>query len=268
MALISTYLITFNEEDKIENAIRSVQWSDEVLVIDSFSTDKTVSIAQSLGAKVVQVEFKGFGDLRNQALSHCQHDWVFSLDSDEICTPEVAQEIRQKIDNPSHDVFYVPRRNFFLGHEVKHSGWYPNYRQPQLFHKHCFKYDNLPVHEGFELIGNAKVGHLQQAIWQFPFKNLAESIVKMNRYSTLGAVKKRQQNSSFAKALGHAIWAFLKHYVFKLGILDGWQGFFIAFSYFEVTLYRYAKAVELNEGEAWSKEWKKKIASSIAQKKV
>ena len=265
MALISTYLITFNEEDKIENAIRSVQWSDEVLVIDSFSTDKTVSIAQSLGAKVVQLEFKGFGDLRNQALSLCQHDWVFSLDSDEICTPQVAQEIRQKVAAQDCDVFYVPRRNFFLGREVKHSGWYPNYRQPQLFNKQSFRYDNLPVHEGFELIGNAKVGYLQEAIWQFPFKNLAESIVKMNRYSTLGAVKKRQENSSFAKALGHAMWAFLKHYVFKLGVLDGWQGFFIAFSYFEVTLYRYAKAVELHQSDSWSIEWRKKIAASISK---
>ena len=87
----------------------------------------------------------------------------------------------------------------------------------------------------------------------------------MNRYSTLGAVKKRQQNSSFAKALGHAIWAFLKHYIFKLGVLDGWQGFFIAFSYFEVTLYRYAKAVELNESDDWSKEWIRKISSSVGR---
>jgi glycosyltransferase involved in cell wall biosynthesis len=265
MALISTYIICFNEEDKIENAIRSVQWSDEVLVIDSFSTDQTVSIAQSLGAKVVQVEFKGFGDLRNQALIHCQHDWVFSLDSDEICTPEVAQEIRQKINDHRHDVYYVPRRNFFLGREIKHSGWYPNYRQPQLFNKHCFKYDDSPVHEGFELSEGAKLGYLQAAIWQFPFKNLAESIAKMNRYSSLGALKKRQENSNYAKALGHAVWAFLKHYVFKLGVLDGWQGFFIAFSYFEVTLYRYAKAVELDKSDQWYQEWIRQISPSLSK---
>jgi glycosyltransferase involved in cell wall biosynthesis len=264
MNRISTYILTFNEEDKIANAILSVKWSDEILVIDSHSTDNTAKIAQSLGAKVIQVDFTGFGDLRNRALEICQHDWVFSLDSDEVCTTEAAIEIKSIINNDTFDVLFVPRRNFFLGNEVKHSGWYPNYRQPQLFRKSFLRYDDSPVHEGYILKVDSRIGYLRNAIWQYPFKNLSESILKMNRYSNLGAKKKRQANSTFGKALTHATWAFIKHYVLKLGFLDGWQGFFIAFSYFEVTLYRYAKAVEMKSEDEWRSKWRSIVSKNVS----
>ena len=256
MPRISAYIIAYNEAAKVADAIRSVQWADEVVVADSHSTDETAGIAQALGARVVQIPFQGFGALRNAAVAACTHDWVFSLDSDERCTPEVGQEVRTLAQRAEHGVFFVPRRNFFLGREIRHSGWYPNYRQPQLFRKDAMRYEMSPVHEGFELSPGVTAGYLSHAIWQLPFRDLAESISKMNRYSSLGATKRRQTGSSWGKALVHGGWAFWKHYLFKRGFLDGWAGFIIALSYFEVTFYRYAKAVELELEARWAADWK------------
>ena len=266
MNKISAYVIAYNEEAKIADAIRSIQWADEIVLIDSHSKDQTAQIAESMGAKVVQVEFQGFGKLRTQAVKACEHEWIFSLDSDERCTQEVAEEVKAIVEDDKFDVCFVPRRNFYLGREIRHSGWYPNYRQPQLFKKAHLTYDESPVHEKYEIKIGARTGYLKNAIWQLPFNNIAASISKMNRYSSLGASKPRQKGSSFAKALGHGMWAFIRHYIFKLGILDGWAGFLIAFSYFEVTFYRYAKAVELEHQPTWEKDWKEIQAKNPSKK--
>jgi glycosyltransferase involved in cell wall biosynthesis len=252
MSKISVYIIAYNEAEKVAATIESAQWADEVVLVDSYSTDGTQEIATRLGARVVQVEFKGFGDLRNQAIAACTHEWIFSLDADERCTPEVEKEIRATIDSPeAADAYWMPRRNFFMGRWIKHSGWYPNYRQPQLFRKGCMSYDNKPVHEGFVLSSTKPVGTLTHAIWQFPFKNMAEMMHKANRYSTLGAEKIRDKNITMASALAHGIWSFVKHYIFKRGFLDGWPGFMIALGNFEGTFYRYVKALEQQRWDTW-----------------
>ena len=252
MSKISVYIIAYNEAEKVTAAIESVQWADEIVLVDSWSTDGTPEIAAKLGARVVQVEFKGFGDLRNQAIAACTHEWIFSLDSDERCTPDVAQEVRAIANTPqSLDVYRVPRRNYFMGRWIKHSGWYPNFRQPQLFRNGCMSYDLKPVHEGYVLHTDKPIGRLKHAIWQFPFKNMAEVMHKANRYSTLGAEKIKHKKISMGTALAHAIWAFVKHYVFKLGLLDGWPGFVIALGSFEGTFYRYVKALEIQKGAQW-----------------
>jgi len=252
MSKISVYIIAFNEAEKVAVAIEGVKWADEIVLVDSWSTDGTPEIATKLGARVVQVDFKGFGDLRNQAIAACTHEWIFSLDADERCTPEVAQEVRAIANNPqSLDVYRVPRRNYFMGRWIKHSGWYPNFRQPQLFRKGCMSYDLKPVHEGYVLHSDKPIGRLEHAIWQFPFKNMAEVMHKANRYSTLGAEKIKHKKISMGTALAHATWAFVKHYVFKLGVLDGWAGFVIALGSFEGTFYRYVKALEIRKGSDW-----------------
>jgi glycosyltransferase involved in cell wall biosynthesis len=252
MSRISTYIIAFNEAEKLAATVESVRWSDEIIVIDSWSTDGTAELATSLGARVVQVEFKGFGDLRNQALKACSHEWIFSLDADERCTPEVAKEISELTSrSDSVDVYRVPRRNFFMGQWIKHSGWYPNYRQPQLFRMGTMHYEEKAVHEGYVLNTAKPVGHLKNAIWQFPFKNMGEVMHKANRYSTLGAQRISERKISMFTALGHAIWTFVKHYVFKLGFLDGWPGLVIAMASFEGTFYRYVKALEIQNGDSW-----------------
>jgi len=243
---ISAYVIAFNEAEKIADCIKTLQWADEIILIDSYSTDGTSEIAEKHGAKVFHVEFKGYGDLRNKAIGFCSNDWIFSLDSDERCTKDVRDEIISLIKKDDKDIYYVPRRNFFMGRWIKHSGWYPNYRQPQLFRKGKMVYDMKPVHEGFISQSKKPIGELENSIWQFPFKNLSEVIHKANRYSSLGVEKlnKRKIKGSIFIALIHGFWAFIKHYIFKLGFLDGGPGFVIAFGNFEGTFYRYAKLYE------------------------
>jgi len=250
MAEISVYIITYNEADKIADAVKSVLWADEVIVADSHSSDQTAEIAASLGARVVQLDFEGFGKLRNDAIAACTHEWIFSVDADERCTPQAAEEIRRIItDQTSADAWYVPRKNWFMGRWIKHSGWYPDYRQPQLFRKGAVVYADLDeVHEGYEIKGDT--GYLKQAIWQIPFKNLAQVVAKSNRYSTLGAKKLARNNrrASMMLALLHALGAFTRIYILKLGFLDGWAGFVLALGNFEGTFYRYAKLVEQQKG--------------------
>ena len=260
MSKISVYIIAYNESEKIRDAINSVLWADEIIVADSYSQDNTASIANELGASVIQIPFQGFGDLRNKAMAVCTHDWIFSLDSDERCTPGARDEILATIDDPQAvDAYYIPRRNYFMGRWIKHSGFFPDYRQPQLFRKGSLKFKNDPVHEEYSVISDKKDGYLKQAIWQFPYKNLEEVVHKANKYSTLGAEKlsnKGRRGTMFA-ALSRGAWAFFHMYFLKLGILDGWPGFIIATGNFEGTFYKYAKLYELQEG------WKPPVSPSL-----
>ena len=241
---ISAYIIAFNELEKITAAINSVKWADEIIVADSGSTDGMIEEAEELGANVIQVPFEGFGKLRNSAIDKCTGDWVFSLDADERCTEAVRDEILSITQSPdSLDIYKVPRRNFFMGRWIKHSGWYPNFRQPQLFRNGSMSYTLEPVHEGCISHSPKPLGVLKNAIWQVPFTNLEQIIHKANRYSTLGVekLKEREIKPSMPKALYKGAWSFIKHYIFKLGFLDGWPGFIIAFGNFEGTFYKYAK---------------------------
>jgi glycosyltransferase involved in cell wall biosynthesis len=246
MPTISAYIIAYNEAAKIKAAVESVLWADEIVVADSNSTDGTAEIATSLGARVVQIPFQGFGELRNRAIEACRCDWIFSLDSDERCTRELRDEILGLIAGaaPAHDVYRVPRRNYMMGRWIRGSGWYPNFRQPQLFRKGAMRYKPDPVHEGYDVLSDKPIGTLRNAVWQIPFRNLEEVIRKIDRYSTLGTQRLAHKRVSMAGAVGHASWAFLKHYFVKRGFIDGWAGFVIAFGNFEGTFYRYAKRYE------------------------
>jgi len=250
--VISVYIIAYNEAEKIKDCINSVLWADEIIVADSNSTDGTSEIAEELGAKVIHIPFKGYGLLRNQAISHCNGDWIFSLDSDERCTIKVRDEIIKIINKESLDIYRVPRKNFFMGQWIKYSGWYPNFRQPQLFKNGKMSYTLDPVHEGYISHSNKKIGSLKNYIWQFPFKNIEEIINKTNRYSSLGVLKleKKGVTGGILKAFLHGFWSFIKHYIFKLGFLDGGPGFVIAFGNFEGTFYRYIKLTEAQKNWA------------------
>jgi len=243
---LSVYILAHNEQDKIGECIKTVLWADEIIVADSFSTDKTADIAKSYGAKVINIDFKGFGDLRNQAIANCSGEWILSIDSDERCTVEVMEEIIRVIDKDTHDIYRIPRKNYFMGKWIHFSGWYPNFRQPQLFKKGYMIYDNKPVHEGFISKSAKKIGVLENFIWQFPFKDTTELIHKANKYSSLGVSKlaKRNKRGSVLLAFMHGLWSFTKHYILKLGFLDGGPGFVIAFGNFEGTFYRYIKLYE------------------------
>jgi glycosyltransferase involved in cell wall biosynthesis len=251
-AKLSVYIIAYNEADKIKEAIKTVLWADEIIVADSYSTDNTAKIATELGAKVVQIPFNGFGNLRNEALQACSYEWIFSLDSDERCTAEAKQEILEIINKQdSADAYLMPRKNLFLGRWIKHIWRYPDYRQPQLFRKGKMEYLPDQVHEGFKMLSSVPVAHLKNPIWQIPYRNIEEMVRKANRYSSLAAEKLAAKGvkPGIAKAFGHAFWNFFRHYIVKAGFLDGWPGFLIALSHFDGTLYRYAKLIELTKAE-------------------
>jgi glycosyltransferase involved in cell wall biosynthesis len=251
MSGISVYIIAYNESEKISAAINSVLWADEIVVADSFSEDGTAEIAAGLGAKVVQIKFQGFGDLRNRAMAACSHPWIFSLDADERCTPEARDEILATIADPlAVDAYYIPRRNYFMGRWIRYSGFYPDYRQPQLFRKGALTFKDDPVHEEYTIVSARPAGYLRQPIWQFPFKNLGEVEHKANKYSTLGAEKlsRKGRKGTMAKALLRGLWSFFHMYILKKGVLDGWPGFVIALGNFEGTFFKYAKLHELQAG--------------------
>src|SRR6202046_4186253 len=162
MQKISAFILAYNEAEKIKAAVETVLWADEIVVVDSNSTDGTQQIAESLGARVVQVPFNGFGDLRNRAVAACSHDWLFSLDSDERCTEAVRDEILTLLSGtPPHDVYRVPRRNYMMGRRIRGSGWDPNFRQPQLFRKGAMRYTLEPVREGYEVLSGKSVGTMR-----------------------------------------------------------------------------------------------------------
>jgi glycosyltransferase involved in cell wall biosynthesis len=242
---VAAYIIAFNEAEKIASAIKSVLWADEVLLVDSHSTDGTTEIGESFGIRVIHVPFKGYGHLRNEALSHINHEWVFSLDADERCSLALSEEIRSIISGAiSSDAFFVPRKNYFMGRWIRHSGWYPNYRQPQLFRLGKMEYDLSPVHEGYVLKTDRAPGYLKNHVYQIPFKDAGEILRKADKYSTLGAKKLEGRRLSVSIAVIHASWAFVKHYIFKRGFLDGAPGLIIAIGNFEGTFYRYVKALD------------------------
>lgn len=252
MSGLSVYIIAFNEEDKIEDAVKSVLWADEVVVIDSYSNDRTVERAEKLGARVEQVFFKGFGDLRNRAIAACGNDWIFSLDADERCTTKAKEEIESIIRFESAlDLYHVPRKNLFMGKHIRHSGYYPDYRQPQLFRKGAMTFEDDQVHERYVMHTDKPVGYMKEPIWQIPFKDLEQILHKANRYSSLGALKLETAGKQVGMmtAFGHGVWAFIVHYFLKLGFLDGWPGFVIALANFEGTFYKYAKLCE--KQSAW-----------------
>jgi glycosyltransferase involved in cell wall biosynthesis len=250
MSKVSVYVIAYNDEPNMRACLESVaDWADELLVVDSHSTDRTAAIAAEFTHKVYQVDFSGFGALRNQAVAYCSHDWVFSLDTDERMTPALQQEIRDLLARPATaDAYFVPRRNFFLGRWIKHCGWYPDYRQPQLFRKDRLRYRQELVHESFDCVG--PVGYLSQPALQYPFRDIDHYIAKQDRYSDLMARRMLEEGVRFHahQLVTHPVGAFFKMYALRRGFLDGMPGLILSGLYGYYTFMKYAKFWELTKG--------------------
>jgi glycosyltransferase involved in cell wall biosynthesis len=249
MSKLSVYVIAYNDESNMRSCLESVAgWGDELIVVDSHSTDQTAAISREFTNKVFQVDFKGFGDLRNQAVALTTHEWVFSLDSDERMTPELREEVRLLLERgPTDDAYFVPRRNFFLGRWIKHCGWYPDYRQPQLFRKGRFRYREELVHESFDCDG--PVGVLKSSALQYPFRSIDHYMAKQGRYSDLMARRMAEQGRRFSshQLITHPFAAFLKMYVQRAGFLDGIQGLILSGLYAYYTFMKYAKLWEISK---------------------
>lgn len=253
MSNLSVYVIAYNDEPNIRACLESVSWADELIVVDSYSTDATEKISREFTDKVYQHEFKGFGRLRNEAVAHATHEWVFSLDTDERMTPELRDEVRGVLaSGPRADAYFVPRRNYFLGRWIRHSGWYPDYRQPQLFHKDRMRYRDEIVHEGFDLEG--KASFLKEHVVQYPFRNIDHYLQKVNRYAGLMAQRMVQQGTPFRthQLVTHPLFTFAKMYVARLGILDGMPGLILAGLYAYYAFLKYARLWEMSGGRTLS----------------
>ena len=255
--LVSLYIITFNEAQNLREVLPTVLWADEVVVVDSFSTDDTAAVCAQFGARHVNVKFEGFGKLRNDALALLKHDWVVSIDTDERSTPEFAGEVRRTLAAPRHAAYFVPRRNTFLGRPMRFSGMYPDYRQPQVFDRRKFRYREDPVHEGFECSGS--IGYFKNFIWQHPWPTLDVILSKGQRYSTLMARRRFEQGkrAGLAQLVFNPPAAFVKKFILEQGFRDGMHGFLISVQHAYYTFMKYAKLWELEQKEPEQNRGKK-----------
>lgn len=241
MASLSVTVITKNEAHNIEACLRSVMFADQLVVLDSGSTDDTAAIARSLGAEVVcSVDWQGFGIQKNRALALARCDWVLSLDADERVTPELQAEILATLKAPAFDVYALPRLSSYCGQYMRHSGWYPD-RVTRLFRRQAAQFSEDLVHE--RVVASRPVGQLHSPMLHESFRNFEAVLDKANRYSTAGALSLFSQGkqASLGKALGHGLWAFIRTYFLRCGFLDGRMGLVLAISNAEGTYYRYLK---------------------------
>ena len=238
--MLSAIIITKNEAHDIRDCLESVKFADEIIVLDSGSTDNTVEICQEYTDKVFGTDWPGFGIQKNRALQKATGDWVISLDADERLTPALQQEIKKAVQQNEFAAYNMPRQSLYCGKLIKHGAWHSK-RHIRLFKRDAGRFDDAPVHEN--LIINGKIGKLANPMIHYTYKNLDEAIEKMNQYSSLSAQQRFEQGktSGLGKAIFHGLWAFLRSYFFQLGFLDGKYGFMLAVSNAEYSYYRYAK---------------------------
>ncbi|QKJ23788.1 glycosyltransferase family 2 protein [Poseidonibacter lekithochrous] len=230
---LSIVIITKNEEKFIADAIKSSLFADEVLILDSGSSDKTCEIAKELGAKVLFQEWLGFGAQKNKAVELASNDWVFVLDSDERIPNELKDEILKTIENPNSDGYFVARLNNFFGKDIKSCGLYPDY-SIRLFNRTKGSFNDVPVHESVQM--KITPSHLKNHMIHLAYDSIEEFIQKQNRYSSLNHKKK-----SLFKAIVNPYWTFFKLFIIKKGFLDGYHGFIIAKLYSQYTFWKYVK---------------------------
>ena len=238
---LSVIVITKNEAHHVEACLQSVFFADQVVVLDSGSTDDTVSIAKKMGAEFSQSSgWPGFGIQKNRVLSLARCDWVLSIDADERLSPDLQAEIRSTLIDPQFNVYTFPRLSSYCGQNMRHSGWYPD-RVTRLFKRGTATFSDDLVHE--KVMTSQLVGHLNEHLLHRSFTNLEAVLDKVNRYSTAGAQSlfKQGKKASLGKALGHGLWAFFRTYILRRGFLDGRMGLVLAISNAEGTYYRYLK---------------------------
>lgn len=242
---VSAVIIARDEAKDLPRAIRSLGWADEVLVVDSGSTDGTPETARALGARVLERDWTGFVDQKNFAADQARHDWVFSLDADEECSVGLVAEItRWRESARLEQGFRIPRRAFFAGRWIRHTDWSPDH-QLRLYHRSAGRWTPRRVHESVTVQG--PVGRFQQLILHYPYADLGEFIRKLDAYSELAARdlwERGRRASAFHVATRPAA-AFLKSYVLKKGFLDGGAGLVVAGMSAVATFCRYARLFEL-----------------------
>lgn len=225
---LTAIITTFNEEHNIAGVLDSVDFADEIIVVDSFSTDKTISIAKSMGVTVIEHEYVNGSSQKNWIIPQAKHPWILLLDADERIPEKLRLEIIDLLNgNPEETGFWIYRTFHFMGKLIKHSGW-QNDKVMRLFKRDLCRYNNLNVHE--EIVPVGKVGFLKNKIDHNSYRSLDQYIGKINRYATLQAIDydSRVNRITIYHLLFKPFYRFLKHYIIQGGFLDGFPGFTIA----------------------------------------
>ena len=240
-ARISIAIICKNEEKRIRRCLESVQWADEIVIVDSGSTDQTLAIASEFTGKIFQYhDWQGFGYQRRIAEDKASNDWVLAIDSDEVLSPELIQEIKTVIkDANDRDVFRFNRLTHFCGKFIKHSGWYPD-RIVRLYNKTNCRYDDSFVHESVDCKGS-KIIDLKGTLYHFTADSLEQYIDKRNLYAKAWAKRQFEKGKrvSIVQIIFRPLFAFFRHYVLRLGFLDGYHGFLISVIQMQYTFNKY-----------------------------
>jgi glycosyltransferase involved in cell wall biosynthesis len=242
MMKISATIIACNEERNIARAIESLRCCDEILVVDSGSTDRTIEIAEKLGARVIESPWPGYAKQKNLAAERACHDWIFSLDADEALSEALEAEIWQlKKNGPAFDAYTMPRMAQYLGRWILHSGWYPD-RKVRLYNRSKARWVGEFVHESVAVDGT--VGHLKSNLLHHTCESMAEHVKSMDRYTTLAAqeLAARRQRVGYVNLMFEPAWTFLRTYFIQAGFLDGFEGLTIAYMAAMYTFLKYAKA--------------------------
>jgi glycosyltransferase involved in cell wall biosynthesis len=244
--MLSIIIITKNEELHIGQCLESVKWADEIIVLDSGSTDSTVSICKKYTSNVFETDWLGFGIQKQRALSKATGEWVLSIDADEIITSNLQAEIKDAIQSKQFNGYRIPFLSNFCGREIMHAGWYPDYHL-RLFRRIYSEFSTDIVHENVKVVGN--IGLLTSPILHDSYKDLNEVLVKINIYSTLNAIKlfNQGEKSSMSKAIFRSFWKFVQIYFIKAAFLDGTHGLMLSISSAEGVYYKYLKLLELQK---------------------
>ena len=248
-ATLSVILITKNEAELVARCLESVKWADEIIVLDSGSTDDTVEICKRYTDQVEVTDWPGFGPQKNRALAKARCDWVLSIDADEEVTPELVQEIQQVLqaDDAALSAGYtLPRLSSYCGRFMRHSGWWPD-PVLRLFKRERGTFTSDRVHE--RVVVQGEIQALQTTLLHHSFRSLDQVLNKVNQYSFEGAhaLHAKGRRASLATAVGHGLWSFVRTYFLKRGFLDGREGFILAVSNAEGTYYRYLKLMYLQD---------------------
>ncbi len=244
---LSVVLITLNEAANLPRTLASVSWAEEILVVDSGSTDATLEIAKSLGARVIEEPWKGFAAQKNSAIDHATSEWVLSLDADEELSPDLACEIEALLDGePPFSAYRIPRLNHFLGRPLRHGGYWPDPKL-RLFRSGAARFAERPVHETMETDG--PVGTLTNPLLHHCYPTFEDYIEHMNRYSSAGAqmlvASGRAPQTIFAlawNALLNPAATFIYNYFCRLGFLDGREGLLQHLNHSVYIHWKYVKA--------------------------
>lgn len=244
--MITVTILTKDCSAVLEECLKSVSSFAEVIILDTGSTDQTLEIAAKFpNVKIHQTSFSGFGPLHNQAVALASNDWILSLDSDEVLTSELAQEIHSLRLN-AHVVYSIQRDNYLNGKHIRWCSWYPE-RVIRLFHRQKTKFSLDAVHEKVLTAGLETI-ELDAPLKHTPYRTTADFLEKMQKYSTLFAEQNRgKKHASLLTAIFHGTAAFLKNYLVKGGIIGGKEGFIISLYNGQTAYYKYLKLSELNK---------------------